>query len=40
MEQQHLREILGKPECPEHMTLKSFMVFLLIAIKVFVKGRI
>lgn len=37
MEQQHLREILGKPENPEPMTLKSLLNFLFVVFKVFFK---
>ncbi len=37
MEQQHLREILGKPENPEPMTLKSFIELLAVSIKVLVR---
>ena len=39
MEQQHLREILGKPENPQAMTIKDLMQFLYHAIRVLIKRR-
>jgi len=40
MEQQHLREILGKPEHPQPMTIKDLMQFLYHAFRVLIKRRI
>ena len=37
MEQQHLRDILGKPEHPQAMTIKDLMKFLYHAIRVLKK---
>ena len=39
MEQQHLRDILGKPEHPQAMTIKDLMMFLYHAIRVLIKRR-
>ena len=39
MEQQHLREILGKPEHPQPMTIKDLMQLLYNAIRVLIKRR-
>lgn len=39
MEQQHLRENLGKPEHPQSMTIKELMPFLYHAIRVLIKRR-
>lgn len=34
MEQQHLREILGKPEVKKPLTMRSLLRFLYVALKV------
>ena len=39
MEQQHLRDILGKPEHPQAMTIKDLMQFLYHVIRVLIKRR-
>ena len=39
MEQQHLKEILGKPEHPQPMTIKELMQFLYHAFRVLLKRR-
>ena len=39
MEKQYLREILGKPEHPQAMTIKDLMMFLYHAIRVQIKRR-
>lgn len=39
MEKQYLREILGKPEHPQPMTIKDLMMFLYHAIRVLIKRR-
>ena len=39
MEKQYLKEILGKPEHPQPMTIKDLMQLLYNAIRVLIKRR-
>lgn len=39
MEKQYLREILGKPDPPQPMTIKDLMQLLYHAIRVLIKRR-